>query len=368
MPPAKPRSSQSVGHLQFASIQYLRGLAAIMIVLYHTRGPLIRLGYGSGAGYGMAAGTRWSGLLSGVDIFFVISGFVMWVSTRGRGLSPLEFYRKRIVRIVPLYWAMTGVVLLILLIFPAMVQSGRLVASHVLASFFFLPSVHPVTGLIQPLLIPGWTLNEEMYFYAVFGCCLLLPAAARIPAAWLVLLAPVVLAHTLAAPDTAMQFFGNGIVLDFGLGLACGGAVTSGLHLPLMAALAMLVAGIVLLGALRPHSPHVLTTGLPALAVVTGLVGVELAGRLPAAPWLRLLGDASYSIYLSHTIALSALDQIGVRLGVRVATLGAAAGVEVPMVLITVAAGVLVYRWVEQPLTSLLRSSRTAALAERRRA
>ncbi len=331
---------------RFASIQYLRGIAAIMIVLYHSRGPLRHLAYEG----------RWpdAGVLSGVDIFFIISGFVMWITTYGRKLSPLEFYGKRIVRIVPLYWVMTAIVLAILLWVPAAVQSGRLVPSHVIASFLFLPAVHPVTGLIQPLLIPGWTLNEEMYFYALFGVCLLLPARARIPATCLLLSIPVVLCHVVAHPDLALRFFGNGIVLDFALGLGLGGALSSGLRLPAAAAVAMLVAGVGLLAFAGGGGPHVLVTGVPALAVVAGLLALELAGRLPAIPLLGVVGDASYSLYLSHTLSLSALDQLAVLLGLRAAGISAMLGVELLFLLLTVLVGMLVYRCIEQPMALLI--------------
>jgi peptidoglycan/LPS O-acetylase OafA/YrhL len=331
---------------RFASIQYLRGIAATMIVLYHSRGPLRHLGY---AGHWPDAG-----VLSGVDLFFVISGLVMWITTYRRTSSPLEFYGKRIVRIVPLYWVMTAVVLAILLWVPSAVQSGRLVASHVIASFLFLPAVHPVTGLIQPLLIPGWTLNEEMYFYALFGICLLLPAKARIWATCLLLSVPIVLRHILVHPDLAVQFFGNSVVLDFGLGLALGAALTSGLRLPVAAAIGLLAAGVGLLALLQSGGPHVLVTGVPALAVVAGLLALELAGRLPAIPLLALVGDASYSLYLSHTLTLSALDQLARAMGLRAAGVFAMLGAEFLLLLVTVLVGILVYRCIEQPMASLV--------------
>jgi peptidoglycan/LPS O-acetylase OafA/YrhL len=326
------------------SIQYLRGVAAIMIVIYHIRGPLEHLGYRG----------RWAeGLASGVDIFFVISGFVMWISTAGRRMSPLEFYRRRILRIVPLYWVMTGVVLVILLLAPGVVRSGELVPSHIFASFLFLPAVHPVTGHIQPLLIPGWTLNEEMYFYAIFGVCLLLPAMGRIPAAWVCLLTPVLLCRVIAAPDVALRFFGHGVVLDFGLGLALGAAIAGGMHLRFAAALTMFLAGAVLMGTFWNRLPHVVMVGLPALAVVAGLVAVERAGFLPEIPALKILGDASYSLYLTHTVLLSALDQLAVRVGLRLTSTLADIGFGVVLLLISLAVGVLAYRWIETPLSAL---------------
>jgi exopolysaccharide production protein ExoZ len=93
--------------------------------------------------------------------------------------------------------------------------------------------------------------------------------------------------------------------------------------------------------------------GLPAIAVVAGLVAVERAGFLPEIPALKILGDASYSLYLTHTVLLSALDQLAVRLGFRLASPIADLGFGVMLLLSSLATGVLVYRWIETPLSAL---------------
>ena len=124
---------------------------------------------------------------SRVDIFFVISGFIMWVTTVGRTLSPQEFLYRRLVRIVPLYWLVTAFTVLVMVVAPQAMQSSRFDLAHVVASFAFWPALHPVTGHYAPVLIPGWTLNYEMFFYVVFAACLLLRPAHRLPAIVLVL-------------------------------------------------------------------------------------------------------------------------------------------------------------------------------------
>src|SRR5262245_49156587 len=134
--------------MEYVGIQYLRGIAATMVVLYHLRVPLERLGYGG-------AWPEW--LASGVDIFFVVSGFIMWVTTFRAAPSPGTFYYKRIVRIVPLYWLLTSVIVMALLIVPSSVSSGRFELDHVITSYLFVPAIHPVTGKYEPVLIAGWT-------------------------------------------------------------------------------------------------------------------------------------------------------------------------------------------------------------------
>ena len=141
------------------SIQYLRGIAALMVVLLHVRVQLGRMGYG---GY-------WPEfLMAGVDIFFVISGFIMWVTTFDGSTTPWQFLFRRFVRIIPVYWLLTTTTVAVMLVAPSAVQSGRFDSIHVLSSYLFIPTVHPLTGMMEPVLIPGWTLNYEMFFYIIF--------------------------------------------------------------------------------------------------------------------------------------------------------------------------------------------------------
>jgi peptidoglycan/LPS O-acetylase OafA/YrhL len=177
--------------------------------MYHLGLQMARLGY---------RGPWPDILLSGVDVFFVISGFIMWVTTARRG-QPLEFYRHRLARIVPLYWLVTTAVVAILVVAPGAVQSGKVDVWHIVASYLFIPVVHPVTGLMQPVLVPGWTLNYEMFFYALFGVSLLLPRMTRLLALIVVLGGLAALGHLpVIAPASAAEFYTRDIVLEFALG------------------------------------------------------------------------------------------------------------------------------------------------------
>ena len=172
------------------SVQYLRAVAVVMIVLYAIGRALQRPGHGA----------AW--LQRGIDIFCVLSGFVLWNSTVSRRMSTLAFFRRRLARVVPLYWFLTtATVVGLLLLDPTAMETGRVVPMHVLRSYLFVPTIHPLTRLVQPLLVPGWTLNEAMYVYFLFGLCLLLPMAARLPAIWLMLLATVALRPWAAPPE-----------------------------------------------------------------------------------------------------------------------------------------------------------------------
>ena len=285
------------------SIQCLRGLAALMIVAHHLQNQLGRLGMESMEG---------SALPSGVDIFFVISGFIMWVTTAPKPERTfIGFYRDRITRIVPLYWAMTVLLVAILIVAPGAANTAMLDWPHILKSFFFIPAEHPATHAYQPALIPGWTLNLEMFFYLLFGAAM---AAAgtnlrlRFGIIVLALLA-IVAAGYLARRGGVAGFYAQDIVGEFVFGILIGAAFveerlarSNWFWLPLLAGFALLFADTPLAEA----ESRLLRWGVPAALIVLGAVFVPQSGPL----MLQRLGDWSYSLYLSHPITLAASEKL----------------------------------------------------------
>ena len=121
-----------------APIQMLRGIAAAMVVCVHIQLQLSRLGFAD-------VSQNW--LLSGVDIFFVISGFIMWVSIANRPeRTAAEFMRHRIARIVPLYWLLTTLMIITMLVRPDLLQSARYDLGHIIKSYLFIAAPHPTSG------------------------------------------------------------------------------------------------------------------------------------------------------------------------------------------------------------------------------
>ena len=338
------------------SIQYLRALAALLIVVYHLQPRLERLGW-SGA---------WPGWLSaGVDIFFVISGFIMWVTTAERPTRPLSFIWHRFVRIAPLYYLFTVLMVLLLLAVPSIAGEGRLSPWHVLASFGFWPTAQPLSGRLEPVLPQGWTLNYEMFFYVLFALSLLLAPIARL-FTMLAGLGGIAIAGVLLDPaQGALDFYTNGIIIEFAFGLLIGAAFTSGAQLPRPVALALLVVGLIatpLSLTLFYSLPRAVIWGIPAAAIVGGAAFAERARPVFRSPLLLLLGNASYSLYLSHGLTLSVLGFFWARL--RLGGTGLAAGAfSMVAIIATCVVGALIYRLVEAPLTRMLRPRRRGALA-----
>ncbi len=349
--PARDRAASS---RQVVSIQYLRAVAATMVMVFHLGGQLGRLGY---------AGPWPEWMARGVDIFFVISGFVMWLTARSRRTGTAVFYWNRLVRIVPLYWVLTSFIVAMMLLLPSLVQSGQFDLYHTAMSYLFLPAPQPHTGLVFPVLEPGWTLNYEMYFYAVFGALLFLPDRPLliVLAVWQV--GSVAVAALMPGPNLFVQFYGSSMVLDFGFGVGLAVAFMHDRVLPAALAWVLIPAGFLQLSlAGFIDAPHWVANGLPALAIVAGAVALERRYGMRRLWPLLLVGDASYSLYLSHGIVLSACLQVTRKLG-----LGAVPGILplffVGACLASILVALLIHAWVENPLLTHLSSRRRTALA-----
>ncbi len=335
---------------QLRSIQYLRALAALLVVFFHA--TPVRIGLVGEAG---------------VDIFFVISGFVMWIATADRDVSPVAFFRQRIIRVVPLYWFFTlllaGAAFLAPQAFPRLAMSGE----RVVLSLLFVPHRDAGTGLVTPLLVQGWTLNYEMFFYLLMAAALVLPRRWRLDA---LIATMAVLAATgaLFGRETpAASVYLDSLLLEFAAGLALGALWTSG-QVPERAAALRLVGlslavliGSAFLGAPAEHL-RLLAWGLPGAGLVFGLAALERHGALPRLPLLERIGDASYALYLSHTFVISVIGKLVERLLGDPALKTAA-----PIVLLTLLAatvvGLAVHRGIERPLLSALKGARRKALA-----
>lgn len=335
------------------SLQVLRAIAALMVVVFHLGAPLQRLG--------LEAPWPQSGA-AGVDIFFVLSGFLMLVTTYKRDGYTGSFYHKRLVRIVPLYWIVTTASLALLLLAPQLVKSGKAEAWHIIASYLFLPARHPVLGTLEPLVVPGWTLNYEMFFYLLWGIALLLPQERRVVGVGVVIAALAVLGFAAPSGNPFFAFYTSSIMLEFVFGLGLGLWYLNGAPIPRGWGFVLIGCGFISLlsqGDVPPET-RMLRWGVPAAMVVAGALVLERARPVPRVAVLALLGDASYSLYLVHGMVLSAVGQVFVRLAPSLQLSGPAlyiacgvAAVGAAMVI-----SVLVHLAVERPLLRVMSSRR----------
>lgn len=323
------------------SVQYLRAVAALAVVVFHA---------GERTGLHVTIGA------AGVDIFFVISGFVMYLTSTRRPVTPGRFMLDRIKRIVPLYWIATGVMIAGAWVglFPNLV----LEPVHALASLFFIPMQSPSSGEVWPVLVQGWTLNYEMFFYLIFAASLFCPPRWRLVFP-LGILAALVTAGALAAPAGPIGLtYTQPILLEFAAGMLMAACWLKGWiprwHTGLFLALAGL-AGFALIFAFGLGFDARICGPL-ATMLVFGAITLETHGKMPRLPGLTYLGNASYSIYLWHTFAVSVLVKIA----------GATGLPPLPSFLLAIAggavAGIISYQIIERPLNARL----NAVLKDRR--
>jgi len=288
------------------NLQNLRAIAAYSVVIYHCLMRFVR----PVDPVGMAYLDLPSG---GVDLFFVISGFVMVHTTRDDE-TPAWFATKRIARIVPLYWIATFVVIGLVLVRDWIFPTTLVTPESILASLFFVPHLD-AAGKIYPILGVGWTLNYEMIFYALFAISLFLPRAFRL-ASILSLITLVWAIASLSGDGVFARFYANPILFEF----AAGCAIAYAMRLPAVVAFAratpmwpMALAGFAALLILPlvagKDVPTLFKYGVPAMFIVFAAVAQDLY-RTPARETLiTRLGDASYSAYLLHPIVIVIMAQ-----------------------------------------------------------
>ena len=255
--------------------------------------------------------------------------------------------KRRLLRIAPLYWFYTLLKAALLLTLPALAVQSTFDGGHLLASLFFIPAPGP-SGLMQPMLQVGWTLNYEMLFYAVFASAIAL-GAPRVLFCVLVFLALSLASNLLPASDV-LGFYSRSLVFEFVAGMLIArwvGALRS-IPAPLSVVLIGIAAVIMLVVEWPPTMDRIVTWGIAASIMVLCTVALEpWFARTQIAARLSFLGDASYSIYLSHALVVPAAVLSMRRLGVTdPLTIMLFAGA------VVTAAGCLSYVLLERPVTS----------------
>ena len=348
-PPGRPAAP-------LLSLQVLRAVAALLVLLHHAGYDADGIAARTGAApFGL---DRFVDLGFGVHLFFVISGYIMLRTARGYGSSrgALVFMARRALRVVPLYWLLTSLTLIGAAVAPGLLNGEPGGPAWVAGSYLFVP-VARASGAINPVLGQGWTLDYEMFFYLLFALAMPLPRRAAVPALAAALIGLVALGRAVAPPFAAAAVWTDGLLMEFLLGLGLALAVERGWRFGPAAAAAAVTAGALGAVALGPLAGSVdglapwAREGVPAAFVVGGCVlGPRWAtGRAVVA--LALVGDASYSLYLSHPFAVRLLGAAW--------TAAAPAGAPLSLYLsaacaAAIGSALLLHRFVERPMTEAL--------------
>jgi peptidoglycan/LPS O-acetylase OafA/YrhL len=331
------------------NVQILRAAAALAVLTVHA----LMLPFGSDTSFFPAHFDLLGA--AGVDVFFVISGFIIARKAFLQGpVGAPRFFLRRLRRVAPLYFVLSSLVFAL--------NGGAYEPLVLLATFTMLP-----IGGVLPILGVGWTLSLEMVFYTAIALVLALGR----PWAGLVALGVYVLLFLVAlgVDDPLLRMFGNAIYIEFLLGVAVAFIFE---RVPRFAGIWLVAIGVGwviatgmtdLYGITNPiymlegrmALQRVMTWGVPAFLIVLGAAASPpwVEGRSRVGRVLLYLGAASYSIYLAHGLVLLQVSRLFDFLPVPILNLfGFGAGL---------AGSLVVFRYVELPLSRLRLPKRVSA-------
>jgi exopolysaccharide production protein ExoZ len=339
------------------NLHLLRVIAALGVVYFHTT---------SSAGLKL----DWDIGSRGVDVFFVISGFI--IAYIGSSNAD-QFFRRRLIRVAPFYWAATLCVFAMVVVSPASFRSATSDVRHLLASLVFVPHTNPVTQEMHPTLELGWSLNFELFFYVVFALALRISKrwSPLISVAWIV--AFVLAIHGFADHSEVMSFYARPIVLEFCYGIGVFYLFTwFTANKPRIVAIpgfkwlliALFVGNLIALGVLeenyRDTIPRYLVAGIPSFFIVLSALLLErLYGLATKNKLIYLLGESSYIIYLVHPYIVFTVLRVGLKHADRFSS-PVLAVLVVGLLALTSAIAIAVHVWFEKPAMAFLRDKLTA--------
>lgn len=288
--------------MRILSIQYLRAVAALLVVVAHAF--LHPIDY-------VDVTYRRMGSF-GVLLFFVISGFIM-VYTTGKGsFTPGQFLRRRVERIAPLYWLVTIGLAFVAVLMPFFLKNTTFSWEQLAKSLLFIPYIRD-NGEVVPLMKLGWTLNYEIFFYTVFAACASFSAGIRVAIVTVLFTVLATIGAFISFEDAIPKFYTEELLLTFCVGMGIGLLHLHGSRLTRLAKLCPLwaVAAAVFtalayaMPAAQPLSPKTdaLFTLASASLIMLGLCAEK---RLAVSQTALTLGDASYAMYLTHMYFVAA--------------------------------------------------------------
>lgn len=330
---------------QIESLQVLRAVAALGVFFFHYFQALLN-------DFGVFQRNLFLVGAYGVDIFFVVSGFIICLAGQNES-SPSRFFVNRMCRILPLYYVLTIGLFFVALSLPQLLNSTTADPIHLIKSLLFIP-FEKSDGLVQPLLYLGWTLNYEMFFYLVFSFAIFVGSERRIFVVVGVLLACVILGVIFKPASVVLQFFSSGIMLNFIWGCLAflifqhkPEWVSKLGHIWLPAALVIILQNFWPLPFDRQFA-----IGIPAMFLLIGMLNIHCQNN-KAWKFGTRLGDASYSLYLIHPYILQLAIKVALPLfGVSLLSISV---VSISVFILTIIISLLMFKLIEKPSNQLLR-------------
>lgn len=328
------------------SIQYLRGIAAVLVVLFHASNALM-------THFTQGAKNYFTWGEAGVDLFFIISGFIMVYITYNKDISFKNFFLKRIIRIYPVFWVYATIALIIFLINPNMINRSTAMPTLILPSYLLIPYTE-FTNLVQV----AWTLVYEVHFYLIFGLCLFFTNKFRYIAAG-IFLSLLAISSLINYDAYYLKFVSNPIILEFLLGMIVYFIIFRKSTKDLIILTILFLISLLTIYLNDQQAMRIIKYGIPSfvfMLVVVYLDSIRMlgVGNSIFSKFLTLLGDSSYSLYLSHIFCIGVgalvLNKLHIINGITVQPL---------IFVLTIGAiiwGYISYRFIETPLISKLNS------------
>jgi peptidoglycan/LPS O-acetylase OafA/YrhL len=335
---------------KYETIQVLRFIAALMVMILHStfytseRLDSNTIVYNAG--------------FNGVKLFFIISGFVMIMSSENLNENSrgwIIFGVKRIIRIVPIYWIITSYKIIVLIFASFLIYHARLDIGFILKSYFFIPAINK-DGMFHPFYGVGWTLNFEMFFYLLFTISLALKIRPILfLSIILIFLSVISIFKTSNWPD--VSFYANPIILNFLYGMIGAKLILYGIKLPQRLAIPLILISLFIIfcpitGIFTSLSfllYNEIVISIATFLVVYGAASIDGYWNKKIPSIFIFLGAASYSLYLIHpSVAPSAPTLIKlfhskmIFLSVTLGVIG------------SILVAVVFYRFCEKPLTKFL--------------
>jgi len=311
------------------TIEVMRYIAALSVVFVHI--PTVKSGH------------------FGVDIFFVISGFVMMLSTN---TSSHQFFLKRVIRIAPTYYFFTITTFIVALLFPRLLDNTTANYEHLIKSLLFIPFDKNGAGH-RPILYLGWTLNYEIYFYLLFSFGLALSREYRGVLASIFLLFFFMLFN--ASSQLPQAAYGSTMVFEFVLGIILYTIVEKRDFKKTCILFFILFFGLIEKNI--EYTNRLFVFGFPAALASALMLFIFKDFKFPRI--LVLLGGASYSLYLTHPYVIQVFEKLTswFNEGLIKSTIAL-------LLSLIIANGValIVYRFLEEPTRKFLRMKLLTAI------
>jgi len=339
------------GNRQLSGIQILRGVAAVFVVIHHALEESLAVPVG-------ARSPDWltTAGASGVDLFFVISGFIMLYVSFPMGSAPLKpgsFLFRRGTRVYPLYWICCAGVIALWMV--GLFASKAMTASIIIRSILLVPMPIPAS-----LIGLSWTLSYEIFFYLIFAATLVFQFRAASALVGTFIIAAVLLVANRLPGGEITNFLSNPIMLEFCFGLLLALAWVNGVRLTTflwsVPALLLIVAAPLFVAHTStdglPPLARTIAWGLPSVVVVASFLSVDPPHNL----WTRfamLMGDASYAIYLTHPFVMVIYAKL-----IRSTALGAHPQLLIIPIVVgcSIALGISTHIFIESPILTIVRN------------